>query len=121
MPKENSTDDTPSTSNVTRTTTPEGSRRPHEPWGRFEQGDPLIICGSLREDVILASAHKLKIRGYYTGPGALLTGRRFGKVIFDLGGSREFSHKEFTKLWNWIAQQVATNVFPTDTAEYVFV
>jgi hypothetical protein len=82
------------------------NRTLHQPLGWF-QGDPLVICRSNREEDIMLSFTKLRIKAYYAGPMVMIPGRRFDKVYFDIHAT-EMSHKEFVTFWRWVQERVYT-------------
>lgn len=82
------------------------NRTLHTPFG-FNQGDPLIVCKDSTTDSLRASAEKLHIRGYYCGCLAMLGGRRFDQIYFDIHGTHMSPH-EFTQFWRWVAESVMT-------------
>lgn len=99
--------------------TENSTRTLREPFGKFEQGEPLIICRNDRNETLTESARRLQIKGYYCGYNTMIAGRRFGRVYFDIH-DQNMSQQEFANFWRWVMEVVATSL-PPKGAEFIFV
>jgi len=90
----------------------------HTPLG-FDQGDPLVICRTNRDEDIRASFQKLGIKAYYCGWNSAMCGRRHDRVFLDIH-ALTMSHAEFIVFWRWVCENMMTKL-PPGGAEVVFV